>query len=76
MSRELKDIIDSIDDNEQQHSRLTAEVKYLKEEIARLNFTIKEQKELINEQKVRLEKQSGKDVLEDIQILKEMMPSD
>ena len=48
MDRDLKGIIDSVDAKDKTQSVLERKVETLKEEITRLNFTIREQKSLIS----------------------------
>ena len=44
MSKEFKNLIDSVDSENQAHSDLKIMIKRLKEEVQRLNFTVSEQK--------------------------------
>ncbi|MBY8987642.1 MAG: HEAT repeat domain-containing protein [Candidatus Lokiarchaeota archaeon] len=70
MSRELKDLIDSIDSANQAHSDLETMIRYLKEEVQRLNFTVSEQKKIIQNQKL---KASNINIPEDITVLKDLV---
>ncbi|MFX0178783.1 MAG: hypothetical protein ACFE78_01260, partial [Candidatus Hodarchaeota archaeon] len=54
MSKELKDLIDSIDSTNRAHSDLERMIRYLREEVLRLTFTINEQKEIIQNQRAQL----------------------
>ncbi|MBY8985501.1 MAG: HEAT repeat domain-containing protein [Candidatus Lokiarchaeota archaeon] len=49
MSKDLKDIIDTVEKDTKSHAELEAEINSLKEEINKLNGIIDEQKMLINE---------------------------
>jgi len=73
MSRELRDLIESIDSANQAHTDLVTVIKYLKEEVQRLNFRINEQKRIIQNQGVKLSKFDDSDIPEDILILKELI---
>ena len=54
MSKELKDMIDSVDSANQAQSKLKITIRNLKEEVQRLNFTIGEQRSIIQNQKSML----------------------
>ena len=75
MSRDLKDLIDSIENKNRSHAELEREVESLKEEVRRLEFTVKEQKLLIQDQREKLEAGYGSDAPVDVTILKEMILS-
>ncbi len=73
MSRDLKDLIDALEEKNQEQTEFEVNVRDLKEEIERLKFTNKEQKRLIQEQKENLSKRL--EVPEDIQLLKDVIVS-
>ncbi|MBY9003162.1 MAG: HEAT repeat domain-containing protein [Candidatus Lokiarchaeota archaeon] len=73
MSRELRDLIDSIDSANQAHSDLVTVIKYLKEEVQRLNSRVNEQKRIIQNQGSKISKFDDSDIPEDVLILKEMI---
>ena len=70
MSKELKDLIDSIDSANQAHSDLETMIRFLKEEVQRLNFTVNEQKKIIQNQKSKI---PDNNVPEDILVLKDLV---
>jgi chromosome segregation ATPase len=70
MSKELKDLIDSIDSTNQAHSDLETMIKFLKEEVQRLTFTVNEQKKIIQNQKSQI---SNNIIPEDIAVLKDLV---
>ncbi|MFX0074086.1 MAG: HEAT repeat domain-containing protein [Candidatus Hermodarchaeota archaeon] len=70
MSKELKDLIDSIDSANQAHSDLETMIRYLKEEVQRLTFTVNEQKKIIQNQKSKI---SDNNIPEDIAVLKDLV---
>jgi len=72
MSRELKDLIESIDSANQAHTDLVTVIKYLKEEVQRLNFRVNEQKRIIQNQGAKLSKFDDSDIPDDVLILKEL----
>ena len=73
MSKELKDLIDSVDYTNQTHSDLETIISRLKEEVQRLNFTIDEQKTIIQNQKSKLSDFKENNIPEDIIVLKELV---
>jgi len=73
MSKDLKDLIESIDSTNRAHSDLERIIKYLREEVLRLTFTINEQKQIIQNQRAQLSDIEGNDLPGDVQILKEMV---
>jgi len=73
MSKELKDLIDSIDSTNRAHSDLERMIRYLREEVLRLTFTINEQKQIIQSQRAQLSDIEESDLPGDVQILKEMV---
>jgi chromosome segregation ATPase len=73
MSKELKDLIDSLDSANRAHSDLETIIRYLKEEVKKLNFTIKEQKRIIQSQKAKLSNFEESTIPEDIQVLKDLV---
>ena len=73
MNKELKELIDSVDSTNRAHSDLETLVRHLKDEIQRLNFTINEQKRIIQTQNVKLSNLEKTQVPEDVQILKELV---
>ncbi|MFX1322545.1 MAG: HEAT repeat domain-containing protein [Promethearchaeota archaeon] len=54
MSKEIKDLLDTVEEENKVRAEFEQTVDVLKEEINRLNFTIKEQKLLIEDQKGKL----------------------
>ncbi|NVM17175.1 MAG: HEAT repeat domain-containing protein [Candidatus Lokiarchaeota archaeon] len=70
MGKELKDLIDSVDSANQEHSDLETMIKHLMEEVQRLNFTVSEQKKIIQNQKL---KNTDNKIPEDIAVLKELV---
>lgn len=76
MSENLKNLIDSIEENTKTHSQYKHELGLLREEITKLRFTVKEQKLIIQDQEIRLkEKTTFNEIPEDISILKDMIMS-
>ena len=75
MSKDLKDLIDTVEEKESSLSELEQEVKHLKEELKKLNFTIREQKLLIQEQENKLQRSEIFELPGDIRILKDMLVS-
>ena len=73
MSRDLKDLIDALEEKNEVQTEFEVNVRDLKEEIERLKFTNREQKILIQEQKEKLSKTF--EVPEDIQLLKDVIVS-
>ena len=70
MSKELKDLTDSIDSANQAHSDLETTIRYLKEEVQRLNFTVSEQKKIIQNQESKI---SNNNIPEDTVVLKDLI---
>ena len=73
MSKELKNLIDSVDSANQAQSDLETTIRYLKEEVQKLNFTIGEQRTIIQNQESELSNFSNGDIPEDISVLKELV---
>ncbi len=73
MNKDLKDLIDSIDTSNKTHSDLETMIKYLKEEVQRLNFTINEQKQIIQDLNLKLSKIDNTNIPEDMALLKELV---
>jgi len=73
MSRELRDLIESIDSANQAHSDLVTVIKYLKEEVQRLNLRVNEQKRIIKNQGIKISEFDDSDIPEDVLILKELI---
>ena len=73
MSKELKDLIDSVDYTNKAHSDLETIISRLTEEVQRLNFTIDEQKIIIQNQKTKLSEFKENNVPEDIFVLKDLV---
>ena len=71
MTPDLKDLINSVETQDNTQSELEQTVKLLKDEISKLKFTIKEQKILIQNQKAKTQKKI--EVPEDIEILKDII---
>jgi len=73
MSKDLKDLIDSVDYTNKAHSDLEIVISRLTEEVQRLNFTIDEQKIIIQNQKTKLSEFKENNVPEDIFVLKDLV---
>jgi len=73
MSKELKDLIDTIDSSNRAHSEISKMINFLKSEVERLTFTIKEQKRVIQNQSAKLSSLEENNLPTDIVILKEMV---
>ena len=73
MSKNLKDLIDALEEKTQAQTEFEINVRELKEENERLKFTIKEQQLLIEEQKEKLSKDFI--IPEDVRLLKEIAVS-
>ncbi len=73
MSKELKDLIDSVDYRNQTHSDLETIISRLKEEVQKLKFTINEQKRIIENQKSQLSEFKENNIPEDIFVLKDLV---
>ncbi|MBY9018283.1 MAG: HEAT repeat domain-containing protein [Candidatus Lokiarchaeota archaeon] len=73
MSRELRDLIESIDSANQAHTDLVTVIKYLKEEVQRLNLRVNEQKRIIKNQGLKISESHDSDIPEDVLILKELI---
>ena len=73
MSKELKDLIDSVDYTNKAHSDLENIINRLTEEVQRLNFTIDEQKIIIQNQKTKLSEFKENNTPEDIFVLKDLV---
>ena len=73
MSKELKDLIDSVDYTNKAHSDLETIISRLKEEVQRLNFTIDEQKIIIQNQKTKLSEFKENNIPEDTLVLKDLV---
>jgi chromosome segregation ATPase len=73
MSKDLKDLIDSVDYTNKAHSDLEIIISRLTEEVQRLNFTIDEQKIIIQTQKTKLSEFKENNVPEDIFVLKDLV---
>ena len=74
MSKDLKDLIDTVEKETKTRSELEATINSLREEIKRLNFTIKEQELLIKEQQEQI---SGDQIQlpSEIKVLKDLVIS-
>ena len=70
MSKELKDSIDSVDSANQAQSDLETKIKRLKEEVQRLNFTVSEQKKIIQNQESKV---TENNIPKDITVLKDLV---
>jgi len=75
MSKDLKDLIDSIEVKNETQNDLERNNDFLQEEVKRLNFRIREQKILIGELNKKIAEGSDVDVPGDVQLLKEMIMS-
>ena len=73
MSKELKDLIDSVDSANQAQADLETMNRELKEEVQRLNFTIDEQIRIIQNQESKLSNFPNGNIPEDISVLKELV---
>ena len=73
MSKELKDLIDPVDSANQAQSDLETTIRYLKEEVQKLNFTIGEQRTIIQNQESKLSNFPNGNIPEDISVLKELV---
>ncbi len=73
MSKEIKDLIDSVDYTNKAHSDLEIIISRLTEEVLRLNFTIDEQKIIIQNQKTNLSLFKENNIPEDIITLKDLV---
>ena len=73
MSKELKNLINSVDSANQAQSDLETTIRYLKEEVQKLNFTIGEQKQIIQTQEAKLSSIQDDNIPEDISVLKDLV---
>ena len=73
MSKDLRDIIESIDSTNKAHSDLVTMINYLKEEVQRLNLRIVEQKHIISSQGEKINDFENSQTSEDLEVLKEMI---
>ena len=73
MSKELRDVIESIDSTNKAHSNLVTMINYLKEEVQRLNHKIVEQKYIISNQGETISRFESSEVPEDLKVLKDMI---
>ena len=73
MSKDLKDLIDSVDSANLAQVDLETMNRELKEEIQRLNFTIDEQRRIIEDQKLELSNFPNGNIPEDVTVLKELV---
>jgi len=73
MSKDLKDLIDSVDSANQAQSDLETMNRELKEDVQRLNFTIDEQRRIIEDQKSKLSNFPNGNIPEDLSVLKELV---
>ncbi|TFG06836.1 MAG: hypothetical protein EU539_06605 [Promethearchaeota archaeon] len=73
MSRNLKDLIDAIEEKNEKETQYEVSINQLKEEIEKLKFTISEQKKIIQEQNEILSK--SQDIPGDVKILKDLLLS-
>lgn len=74
MCPEIRELIDAVDEKNKTQADLEQQIKFLKEEVDRLNFTLKEQRILIKEQEEKLSSSEKTEELpKDVQILKEMI---
>jgi len=70
MSKDLKNLIDSVDSANQKKSDLETTIRFLRGELQRLNFTVDEQKKIIQDLKSKL---TENNVPEDISVLKDLV---
>jgi chromosome segregation ATPase len=73
MSKDIKDLINSVDYTNKAHSDLEIVISRLTEEVQRLNFTIDEQKIIIQNQKTNLSEFKENNIPEDIIVLKDLI---
>ena len=73
MSKDLKDLIDSVDYTNKAHSDLEIIIRRLTEEVQNLNFTIDEQRTIIQNQKTKLSEFKENNVPEDMYVLKDLV---
>ena len=73
MSKELKDLINSVDSANQAHSDLETMIRYLKEEVQHLNFTIAEQRTIIQNQNSKLSSIQDENIPKDVSVLKDLV---
>jgi chromosome segregation ATPase len=73
MSKDLKDLIDSVDSANQAHMDLETMIRNLKEEVQRLTFTVDEQRTIILNQKSKLSSIQVDNIPEDISLLKDLV---
>lgn len=73
MSKELKDLIDTIDSSNRAHSEISKMINFLKDEVQRLTFTINEQKKVIQSQSAKLSSLEENNLPTDIVVLKDMV---
>ncbi|MFX1496263.1 MAG: HEAT repeat domain-containing protein [Promethearchaeota archaeon] len=73
MSKDLKDLIESIDSANRAHLDLERIIRFLKEEVQRLTFTVNEQKKIIQNQRAKLDDIQENDLPTDIETLKEII---
>jgi chromosome segregation ATPase len=73
MSKDLKDLINSVDNANKAHSDLETMIRLLKEEVQRLKFTVSEQKKIIQSQNAKLSNVEDNNIPEDIKVLKDLV---
>jgi len=73
MSKELKDLINSVDSANQAQPDLETTIRELKNDMQKLNFTIGEQKQIIQNQKSKLSQIQHDTAPEDNSILKDLL---
>ena len=73
MSKELKDLIDTIDSSNRAHSEISKMINFLKDEVQRLTFTISEQKKVIQNQAAKLSSLEENNLPTDVAILKDIV---
>ncbi|TET55934.1 MAG: hypothetical protein E3J52_12695, partial [Promethearchaeota archaeon] len=77
MSRDLKDMINTVEKDSKSHAELEQKIQSMKEEVNRMNFTIKEQKLLIENLRSQMkdEEIEKAELPSEIDILKDMITS-
>ncbi|TKJ19690.1 MAG: hypothetical protein CEE43_14650 [Promethearchaeota archaeon Loki_b32] len=77
MSRDLKDMINTVEKNSKSHAELEQKIQSMKEEVNRMNFTIREQKLLIQnlQSQMKDEEIEKAELPSEIDILKDMITS-
>ena len=75
MSKELKELIETVDIANQAHTELEMAIRFLKEEVQRLNSKVAEQKNIIRTQQVKISNYGEPKLPDDVMILKDIIVS-